>query len=1271
MMQSDLSEENIHNELWTRFRDGNIYTFIGSVLISVNPYRKIEKKGKVIYSEDVASHYSKSLSAELCPHIFSIAGDAYNHLKDYNKNQTIVVTGESGAGKTEAAKSLMSFLTFQSSRAVAERHFNDNGELMDINDEGLRHSNIVGDAGLTKHEVQELENLMTPAEKLTRALRLMEEREAKNNGKKKAHDKKMTARDLPPPPRSGSTSEDDDAKLLSYFQSMSRSVNEQGEKTVVVTVFERLPHLRDLLRDGIVKDDFIKAISAHFNEKEGPEWTFAVFKRALQLAEIEVMHSDPLRKKSRKFSNFQYDDNFVVKMEFETNPLKLNALNELKSQLLESNPVLEIFGNSKTLRNDNSSRFGKYTELQFDAGHSLVGGRTTTYLLEKARIVHQRRGERNFHVLHLLNDGTTSDEKEKYMLLPRADMYQYLLNSDMHDVNFADAAKQLQSLQRSLNKVGIPKHKVEDVFYLLSAILSIGNLMFEEQSEEDENHNSGEPMKIMNEDELDKCSALLCVDSGALEAALVKHKFYQGHDSSYQPSDEAVRPRKVTMATSYHSPEAANSVKDSLAKEIYNRLFMWIVETINQNIDYTNPQKKTVGILDIYGFEIFEMNGFEQFCINWCNEKLQKFFIDQTIRAEQKEYDNEGIPWTPIDYFDNAVVLTLIEQKPGLISLLDDQNATLNTNAEKFTQSVEKTLNSKANLITPQMSKIKTCRNELMFGINHYAGVVYYSTTRFTEKNNELLVNDLMRLMVNSKSNFISKLFEDKRTEAEKLKKPPTMGTQFRKDLGLLVSDLSHCKPHYVRCIKPNDTKSASHFDKEKVRHQIKYLGLVENIKVRRAGYCYRESFKIFVHRFGMLSSLTWSGSDSFGAYEEKVRRILTGGSPTSWKNTAPLQSYELTENVDFRMGMTKVFIKEPVVVFNLERDRRLAVHALLARVQALVRCYFQRKKFILIKQGFILTQARIRCFIEVRRYKRTLLDLLRLQCLIRRFVMRCRYHEMRARFKGIPPRIYAKKLQAIVRSLVTRSRMRRKDVAKYCILQKVLHNLRHCEVRRAAQIMISKQVRGLKQRQEFFKKKMAANKLRFHMMVKIRWIWKERRIARDIEEAVAAWRSEDGMKVFKCRANGTKAVEKVFRLAKGKDNVFIWNAGLMSNMRAGVPLHQDTMILKGGHTFKNEDAERETMALNINNNPFKQNDLKLQTMMNSDVADAPSTPHKRSNERESEFKRSEMVQRSVTIANPPDQELVMVFDTTELRDKIFTVLTRFAKQFPSSPSLP
>ena len=981
----------------------------------------------------------------------------------------------------------MSFLTFQSSQKVVEQHFNDNGELMGLSDlDGERHSNIVGATGLTKHEVLEIENRMTPGEKLDRAMRLMEERQAKSNEKRKVLDKKISIRDpLPPPPSalgaaSSTQSINDDVNMLNYFESKSRSVNENGDKTVLVSVFEKLPHLKDLIRDGVVREDFIKAVCDHVAEQEGLEWTFSVFMTALQLTEIEVMHSDPLRKKSRKFSNFHYDDNFVVKMEFETNPLKLNALKELKSQLLESNPVLEMFGNSKTLRNDNSSRFGKYIELQFDPGHSLVGGKVTTYLLEKARLVHQRRGERNFHVLHILNEGSTPQEKEKYMLESRADLYQYLLNSESSfELDFASSSKQLQSLQRSLVKVGIASHKVEDIFFLLSAILSIGNLMFDQECDDDGNDVSGQPMKVVNEHELDKCAALLCVDSDELEAALVKHKFYKGHDSSYQPSDEGVRPRKLTMATSYHSPEAANSVKDSLAKEIYNRLFMWIVETINVNIDYTKPNKRTVGILDIYGFEIFDINGFEQLCINWCNEKLQLFFIDQTIRAEQKEYDSEGIPWTPIEYFDNAVVLALIEKKPGIISLLDDQNATLNTDAEKYTQSIEKTLQSDKNFITPQMSKIKTGKNSLMFGVKHYAGVVYYSTTRFTEKNNELLVNDLMKLMVNSKSNFISKLFEDKRTEAEKLKKPPTLGTQFRKDLGLLVGELSNCKPHYVRCIKPNEDKSPKGFDKEKVIHQIRYLGLVENIKVRRAGYCYRESFKVFVHRFGMISSLTWRYSNPSGGHAENVQKILTGGSPTSWKNTEPLTRFELSENEDFRMGVTKVFIKEPVVVFNLEHDRRLAVHALLARVQALVRCYFQRKKFLIIKQGFVLTQARIRCFVAVKRYEKTILDLVRLQCLIRRFIERCRYRKMYDRFRGKPPRIYANLLQKYVRALLTRANMRRNDPERYAILQKNLHNFRNFVVRKNAQIIISKHVRGKTKQKEFFVKKMACNRLR------------------------------------------------------------------------------------------------------------------------------------------------------------------------------------------------
>jgi myosin-1 len=377
------------------------------------------------------------------------------------------------------------------------------------------------------------------------------------------------------------------------------------------------------------------------------------------------------------------------------------------------------------------------------------------------------------------------------------------------------------------------------------------------------------------------------------------------------------------------------------------------------------------------------------------------------------------------------------------------------------------------------MSKIKTGKNQVMFGVKHYAGVVYYATAHFTEKNNDILVNDLMKLMANSKSNFISKLFEDKRTEAEKLKKPPTLGSQFRRDLGMLVDTLSQCKPHYVRCIKPNETKSSKSFDKDKVIHQIKYLGLMENIKVRRAGYCYRESFKTFVRRFGMLSTLTWTGSDPSVPSYDKVLHILTGGSPTAWPHKPSLQSYELTEDVDFRMGATKVFIKEPVVIFNLERDRRIAVDALVSRVQALVRCVLQRRKFLVIKQGFILSQAKIRCFLEVKRYKKTLLDVLRLQTLIRRFIERCRYREMFARFKGKPPRLYALIMQTRVRAMLTREKLRKSDPKKYAAAQKHVDNVKTFFIRLKAQILIAKYVRGYKQRKILFNKRMACNKIR------------------------------------------------------------------------------------------------------------------------------------------------------------------------------------------------
>ncbi|ORY76454.1 hypothetical protein LY90DRAFT_400402, partial [Neocallimastix californiae] len=334
----------------------------------------------------------------------------------------------------------------------------------------------------------------------------------------------------------------------------------------------------------------------------------------------------------------------------------------------------------------------------------------------------------------------------------------------------------------------------------------------------------------------------------------------------------------------------AVSCQDTLAKTLYEKLFLWLVSRINDKIIHKEDDgspKYVIGVLDIYGFEIFNQNGFEQFTINYCNEKLQQLFIELTLKSEQEEYNNEGIEWENVDYFNNKDICNLIEnvkcRRPGEksdLAFLDKLNTNLMNN-------------------NYYDSRVKTRTNKEMdmnmFKIKHFAGDVIYTVNGFIEKNNDLLYNDVSYMMNTSSNPFIREMFPQ---NMDNLKTPETISTQFKNSMNQLIKNLTSKTPHYIRCIKPNNNKEPGVFDDNLCLNQCKYLGLLENIKVRRAGYCYRKEFKKFIERFKLLSRDTWPHWR--GDPEEGVEIIA--------------REVGLTSD-DFCLGKTKIFIKKPQMV--------------------------------------------------------------------------------------------------------------------------------------------------------------------------------------------------------------------------------------------------------------------------------------------------------------------------------------------------------------------
>ena len=499
-------------------------------------------------------------------------------------------------------------------------------------------------------------------------------------------------------------------------------------------------------------------------------------------------------------------------------------VNAVKAKLLSTNPVLEAFGNAKTTRNDNSSRFGKYMDLQFNFTGDPVGGFVTTYLLEKARVVRQMEQERNFHIFYqLLAGGKASSvglEKD-----PKK--YRYLNQGGAEKVGSMDDKKEYNEMIAGLKAVGFSSADEEALLSILAVVILLGEVKVVED---------GSDAKI--EGDLSKLLGLLGCDQAAFEAAVTNNTRVVGGAQTATPLSQS----------------AAQDAVDSLSKAVYQRLFRWVCDKINESLTTDEGEVKAViGVLDIYGFEIMQTNSFEQFCINYCNESLQQLFIELTLKTEQDEYMAEGIEWTPIEFFNNKIICDLIDQRPrGIIALLDEESirpgeASDESWLEKMTSSF-----GKHDHYTGSKGAADKAVARGTFVLKHYAGDVVYNAEGFLSKNADTLFKDLSRLMFNSKNAVLKSCFPegDESTWAGASKRPPTAGRAFSTSMKEMIKLLNTKIPSYVRCVKTNHKRQPMSIDMELLKHQVQYLGLVENVRVRRAGFCFRETFEAFMFRY-------------------------------------------------------------------------------------------------------------------------------------------------------------------------------------------------------------------------------------------------------------------------------------------------------------------------------------------------------------------------------------------------------------------------------------
>ncbi|EXC31921.1 Myosin-J heavy chain [Morus notabilis] len=651
----------------------------------------------------------------------------------------------------------------------------------------------------------------------------------------------------------------------------------------------------------------------------------------------------------------------------------------VEQQVLESNPVLEAFGNAKTSRNNNSSRFGKFVEIQFDKLGRISGAAVRTYLLERSRVCQISDPERNYHCFYLLC-AAPPQERERYKLgNPRS--FHYLNQSNCYELEGVSDAHDYLTTRRAMDIVGISEKEQDSVFRVVAAILHLGNIDFS-KGEDNDSAAVEDELSLFH---LQMAAELLMCDPHVLENALCKRAM--------------ITPEEI-IERSLDSHGARVS-RDGLAKTLYSRLFDWLVDKINVSIGPDPSSNCLIGVLDIYGFESFKNNSFEQFCINFTNEKLQQHFNQHVFKMEQEKYTREEIDWSYIDFIDNQDVLDLIEKKPGgIIALLDEACMFPKSTHETFSQKLYQIFKDHKRFVKPKLARSD-------FSILHYAGEVQYKSDLFLDKNKDYVVPEHQDLLSSSKCSFVAGLFPPLSEEAGKNSKFSSIGSRFKLQLQQLMEILNSTEPHYIRCVKPNNLLSPGIFDNTSVMQQLRSGGVLEAVRVKCSGYPTYRSFLQFLTRFGILAPEVLKGHcDEKVACEKILDKMgLTG----------------------YQIGKTKVFLRAGQMA-ELDAWRTEILGNSAKVIQLKTKTRIARKRFVSMRKASIRVQAFWRGELARKLYNKRKREAaaVKIQKNLRRCVARKDFHRIKSS---------AIVLQTGLRAMVSRDDFRYRRQSKAAVI--------------------------------------------------------------------------------------------------------------------------------------------------------------------------------------------------------------------------------------------
>ncbi|XP_051801956.1 unconventional myosin-XV-like [Acanthochromis polyacanthus] len=610
----------------------------------------------------------------------------------------------------------------------------------------------------------------------------------------------------------------------------------------------------------------------------------------------------------------------------------ITFLSVMIGQILEATPLLESFGNAKTVCNDNSSRFGKYTQIYMDGG-VISGAITSQYLLEKSRIVFQAKSERNYHIFYEMLAGLPNNEKRS-LYLQEAETYYYLNQGGNCTIDGKDDGEDFRRLLSAMEILCFTPEEQNSIYRLLSSVLHLGNVYFQPHQAEGQ-----EVASVVSTQEIRVVAELLQVSPDSLQKSVTFKLMDTVREKIYTP---------LTV-------ESAVDARDAIAKILYSLLFSWLTEHINGRV-YPRSEALSISILDIYGFEELQVNSFEQLCINYANETLQFFFNRVIFQEEQEEYMREQIEWQQQPFSHNQACLDLIAAKPhGILRILDDQCGFPQATDHTFLQKCHYHHGNSTLYARPKMPLPE-------FTLKHYAGKVTYQVHKFLDKNFDMVRHDVLDLFIQSKNRMVSSLFlkhlesvSQQRSNSQhnstgRRYQANTVSAKFQNSLQQLLEKMERCNPYFVRCIKPNHHKESGVFDMELVNTQLHYSGIMETIYIRKDGFPVRLCFHSFLSRYKPLLCL----KDSPPADGENCLVML--------HKLGPVKSGS------YQLGVSKIFLKEELYQL-LEGKRDRVLHLAAMTLQRYARMCFVRKNFVKFRRRVTLFEARSRGYLARKRF--------------------------------------------------------------------------------------------------------------------------------------------------------------------------------------------------------------------------------------------------------------------------------------------------------------